>query len=297
MISVIIPTRNRPELLKNLVNLLLSFDLGPLEIIVVDSSDASKQISDFRNNPNVKILFTTLKSAAMQRNIGLDYVENSDYVFFLDDDVVPSYTYFADCLMHLKRKELVGVSGVAWNAHAEQRTFPAGSIGFFQKIFLLDSKRDGILLKSGVNIPVRNLGGTSQIVEWLIGCSGWKANFIGSTRFEPDFLGQSLGEDVIFSIRMGKKGHLLTDPSIVLEHFESEIERPDKKEFWRMWVVNRKRLIEVAEFGLKGELAFWWANFGQLIILTYSKIRNSNSQRGAVYGFFIGCIEVLRGKN
>lgn len=296
LISIIIPTRNRVELLTSLVCRLLSFKLEEVKIIVVDSSDAPEQTEEYLNHPDVRYVTTNVKSAAIQRNIGIELLANSDYVFFIDDDVFPSASYFDKCIRHLKNEDVVGVSGVAFNKESEPRVVPSGLIGLFQRFFLLDSKHDGIIMKSGVNIPVRSLGGESQMVEWLIGCSAWKARSIGSTRFEPDFQGQSLGEDVIFSIRMREKGSLVTDPSIILEHFESKIERPNKKDFWKMWIVNRKRLIDVAGFGPIGNVAFWWSNIGQLIILLYSKLRKSSSQQGAIHGFVLGCIEVLRVK-
>ena len=298
LISIIIPTRNRPELLSSLVTRLLSFGLHQFEIIVVDSSDATRQTPDFLSLSNVQYVTTNIKSAAIQRNIGIEHLSKSEYVFFLDDDVFPEHSYFDKCLLHLKREGVVGVSGVALNEEKSiPRVYPAGLIGLFQTLFLLDSKRDGVLLKSGINIPVRNSDGEGQKVEWLIGCSAWKVDLIGQTRFDQDFFGQSLGEDVIFSIQMGKKGDLVTDSSIVLKHLESEIERPKKREFWRMWIVNRKRLIDVAGFGILGNLAFWWSNFGQFIILLYSKFRNSSGQEGAINGFLQGCREILRVKN
>lgn len=297
MISVIIPTRNRPELLNKLISRLLSIEVNNMEILVVDSSDEPKLNPNFVNNRNLKYITTSIKSAAIQRNIGIEQLGSSEYVFFLDDDVFPEGDYFERCLAHLRSERVVGVSGVALNEErVSQRSMPKGLIGRFQIVFLLDSPRDGALLKSGVNIPVRNLVGEVQKVEWLIGCSAWKVKSIGETRFEHDFVGQSLGEDVIFSVRMGAKGHLLTDPRIVLQHYESEIERPEKHEFWRMWVVNRWRLIGVAGFGLAGKLAFWWSNLGQFVILLYSKLLKRSSQKGAIQGFLMGCREVLRVK-
>lgn len=298
LISVIIPTKNRPELLNSLITKILEFGLKSLEIIVVDSSDEPKQSLNLMHKPNVKYILTTIKSAAIQRNIGIENAKNSKFIFFLDDDVFPDESYFEKCLTHLKREEVIGVSGLAVSEeNLRPRVIPSGLIGLFQSIFLLDSKQDGVVLKSGINIPVRNLKGKHQAVDWLIGCSAWKVKFIGKTRFEQDFVGQSLGEDVIFSIRMGRKGQLITDPKIYLKHFESDIERPRKQEFWRMWVANRKRLIEVAEFGIVGNLAFWWSNIGQIIILFYSKLRNPRSQDGAICGLLLGCKEVLKGKN
>jgi hypothetical protein len=162
------------------------------------------------------------------------------------------------------------------------------------KIFLLDSKKDGILLKSGINIPIRDRESGISRVDWLIGCSAWRFNAIGQTRFESDFLGQSLAEDVIFSVRMKKKGKLVTNSKILLAHDESDIERPNRKDFWEMWVKNRYRLVSISNPGAIGQCFFWWANLGQLLILCYSKVRKRSYSSGSISGLVQGSLSVLR---
>jgi len=264
------------------------------ELIIVDSSDDDYLSDDLINTPNVKYSKTKIRSAAVQRNIGLDQIGDSSHLFFLDDDVAPESNYFEKCINILEISGAVGVSGVALNPNASVlRTYPEGSIGLYHKLFLLDSKKDGILLKSGVNVPVRDYSDNIFDVDWLIGCSGWLTKEIGDTRFESDFLGQSLSEDVIFSVRMSEKGRLVTVPSIVLSHDESEIARPTKAEFWKMWMVNRYRLVQVANFGLTGKIAYWWASLGQLGILCYSKAMKRMYQQGSIKGLISGTFAVL----
>jgi GT2 family glycosyltransferase len=264
------------------------------ELIIVDSSDDDYLSDDLTNTPNVKYSKTKIRSAAVQRNIGLDQIGDSSHVFFLDDDVAPESNYFEKCINILESSGAVGVSGVALNPNASVlRTYPAGLIGLYHKLFLLDSKKDGILLTSGVNVPVRDYSDNIFDVDWLIGCSGWLTKEIGDTRFESDFLGQSLSEDVIFSVRMSEKGRLVTVPSIVLSHDESEIARPTKAEFWKMWMVNRYRLVQVANFGLSGKIAYWWASLGQLGILCYSKAMKRMYQQGSIKGLISGTFTVL----
>jgi glycosyltransferase involved in cell wall biosynthesis len=294
LISIVIPTRNRPDLLKRLVETILRLKSLDLEIVVVDSSDLEKQSASLSQFAKVKYVSTRIQSAAVQRNIGLENLRNPDYVFFLDDDVLPSPNYFKQCLEILRKDGVVGVSGLAINTNRKTvRTKPQGVVGIIHRIFLLDSVREGIVLKSGVNIPVREVETGPQIVEWLIGCSGWRFDAIGDTRFEADFAGQSLAEDVIFSVRMSEKGLLVTDPRIVLLHDESVIERPNGKAFWHMWIKNRFRLIKVAEFGIKGLVAFWWANLGQLLILTYSRVRGKFYRVGSISGIINGALEII----
>ena len=294
MKSIIVPTRNRPELLNRLVNVLVPQLQEDDELIIVDSSDFGLLSQKLSSIPQLKYFVSDIRSAAVQRNIGLDHLGNSKYVFFLDDDVLPNVDYFEKCISAINNSNVVGVSGVALNPNSGVlRSYPSGLIGLYHRLFLLDSKRDGALLKSGVNIPVRDYLGNIYDVDWLIGCAGWLTEEIGNTRFESDFLGQSLSEDVIFSVRMARKGRIVNDPSIVLSHDESDVARPSKEEFWQMWMVNRYRLIQVANFGIFGNLSYWWANLGQFGILCYSKARGIGYQQGSIKGLISGSLMVL----
>jgi len=295
VISIVIPTRNRPDLLTRLVSSLESAIDIKHEIIIVDSSDFDKSSENLVSFKYVRYYRTDLKSAAIQRNIGIDKIENTDFVFFLDDDVLPGTNYFQDVLASFEDASIVGVSGIAISTkESKERRPPSGLVGLIMKIFLLDSKKDGILLKSGINIPIRDRESGKSRVDWLIGCSAWRFSAIGQTRFESDFLGQSLAEDVIFSVRMKKKGKLVTNSNILLAHDESDIERPNRKDFWEMWVKNRYRLVSISNPGAICQFFFWWANLGQLLILCYSKVRKRSHSSGSISGLVQGGLSVLR---
>ena len=294
MKSIIIPTRNRPNLLSDLIKTILPLLSGEDEVIVVDSSDLDLLSSNLEKIPRIKFKTSHIQSAAVQRNIGLNEIGSTNYVFFLDDDVVPDSDYFTNCIQALKISGAIGVSGLALkSSQINLRPRPSGFAGLFRRIFLLDSKKDGTILRSGISIPIRDSERRILEVDWLIGCSGWVAEKIGQNRFESDFLGQSLSEDVIFSMRMKKRGRLVTDSSIILHHHESGINRPSKEEFWRMWIVNRYRLIQVAEFGIPGVFCYWWANLGQFLILFFLKFIRNNQNSGSVKGLISGALLVI----
>ena len=240
--SVVIPTRNRENSLRNLVNKINKQTLIPDEIIIVDSSE-KKQFSYDDGDKSIKYLHTDKKSVAKQRNIGLSSVrENTQFLFFLDDDTNPESTYFEDMINTLMSLNAVGVSGIAINPGKIARVKPVGVNGFLKKISFLDSKYDGKLLVSGIGIPVRE--GESSIieVEWLIGCSCWDFQKIRSLKFEEDFMGYSLGEDVIFSVKARKIGKLFVNCNIALNHMELPQADPNVIKFYYMWVYYRFRL-------------------------------------------------------
>lgn len=275
-VAVVIPTRNRLSELRKLLNCLEKQSNPIFQVVVVDSSDGLEcQEVCARSTLPIEYIHTTTRSAAIQRNMGMDKLHSEvTHLSFLDDDVIVETDYLARLINDLEDHEGTGISGVALNPEAPAlRDKPKGIVGNLHRIFLLDSIQDGKLLASAINIPVRNYDGPIVKVDWLIGCSVWNFGKIRTLRFESDFKGQSLGEDVIFSFRAGKTGKLLTNPKVVIAHSESPVGRPDSEEFYQMWVKNRYRLISIMESGIRGKLAFIWANIGQSLILFYLLIR------------------------
>ena len=272
LINVVIPTRNRPDDLLNILKCLSNQSIKIGKVVIVDSSDehTSIDVSAFPDL-SVHVIKTEIRSAAEQRNIGKEYLGNSSkYIAFLDDDVSVDREYLARLVNLITLKKAVGVSGVAINLFSdERRQLPHGLSGLLHRGFLLDSNKDGALLPSGINIPIRKTSDENYEVDWLIGCSLWDSHQVAELYFERDFSGQSLGEDVIFSVRARKKGSLYVNPSIILNHFESPIGRADQTEHYKMWVINRRRLIQIMDGKFLNQIAFQIANLGQALIFIY----------------------------
>ena len=89
--SLIIPTRNRFNNLKNLFTT-INYHLKEFnEILIVDSSETlihKKINNNFQKNKNIKVI-KSKASTSLQRNIGLKkYNKRNKYVMFCDDDVI-----------------------------------------------------------------------------------------------------------------------------------------------------------------------------------------------------------------
>lgn len=282
-IGIVIPTRNRRGELERVLTCIKNQDIQIEEIVVVDSSDEYEPLPKWTNS-EIKLshIHTQIRSAAEQRNIGKRLINDKvEFLAFLDDDVLVEHDYASRLVEILVLSDAVGVSGVALNQKLSQRRMkPSGFVGLARRIFLLDSNRDGVLLRSGVNIPIRSDLDENIEVDWLIGCSMWRSGLISKLEFECDFKGQSLGEDVIFSVRARKIGKLITNPSIVINHYESPIDRPEKLVHFQAWVENRRRLINVMGEGITSRIAFQFANLGQALIFTFlGLIKGKNNFR------------------
>lgn len=288
MISVVIPTRNRIILLLGILSDLNVQTSMPLDVIVVDSSDDFIEIVSANYNFNLIHVNEIIQSAAQQRNIGVSLLNKStSIVAFLDDDVRIKSDYLERLCSNISKYNLIGVSGVALAKNESLRQIPNGFFGLYRRIFMLDSKKSGALLKSGVNVPIHRGCEALVEVEWLIGCSCWKFESIRDNSF-PNIPGYSLGEDVIFSASLRGLGKLAVDPSTVLVHLESEIGRPDTYLYWRGWINYRKMLLLSQPSSLVRTFSFWWANFGKaissLLLLPFFPTKHISTLRGILAG-------------
>ena len=134
-----------------------------------------------------------------------------------------------------------------------------------KKVFFLDSNIDGKLLISGVGIPVRKRNAGIIEVDWLIGCSCWDFQKIRKLKFEEDFIGYSLGEDVIFSVKASKLGKLFVNSSIILNHLELPQTDLDIVKYNYMWVYYRFRLSRYVDNKMIFYFAFYLSVLAKVI--------------------------------
>jgi len=299
LISVVIPTKNRSQELRSLLSDLKSqnFPLKQIEVIIIDSSDFKgdfEKENDFKFS-SFKYIHTKIQSSAVQRNMGIDIVsQESEYVFFLDDDVSPSRDYITELLSLFQDLDIIGVSGIAVSQTQEVRGSANLFAMLFRRIFTLYSNAEGSITAGGISIPVKPGDYELRKTSWLIGCAAWRRSAIGETRFETDFMGYSLGEDVLFSIKMSRRGTLITNPKLALKHIESSRGRPSQKHFWEYWMVYRWRVCKLHNSRqMKAIFFYWWASLGQLLILMCLFVLRRETHRGSIGGMMIGAVKVL----
>lgn len=292
--SVVIPTRNREVPLTNLLSKILIQTVLPSEIIIVDSSD-NIQVSYSEINKIIRYLHTNEKSAARQRNLGMINVEkDTEVLFFLDDDTNPSTNYFEKMLNTLISNNAIGVSGLAINPNKVWRVKPSGILGFIKRITFLDSKIDGKLLISGVAIPVRNKHLGIIETDWLIGCACWNFQEIKLLKFEEDFTGYSLGEDVIFSIQAKKFGKLLVDTDIQIGHFELPHVETNIVQLNSMWVYNRFRIKKYLDRKSTFNFAFFFSTLARIIYTFMGLPKKPYTGAKQILGITLGLVRIIK---
>jgi GT2 family glycosyltransferase len=262
----------------------------PNIIFIVDASDSFEDLTAEFPNVRVNHVHSKIKSAASQRNIGIELSLkaniNFDFIAFLDDDTLVDHRYFADILQRFKENlDFVGISGIAINKEIKhrQRSKITEILGI--------TGEAGSITKSLVNISPEGISSFGE-VQWLIGCSVWRRCVVEQILFESDFSGQSLFEDVIFSYRAGRIGKLGVDPKLRIVHTLSEIGRPDSRKHAFFWVINRYRLFQYSknEFSRR---KFWILNLTLLIVSAIRGIAQTH-QRARARGIFGGVLVLLK---
>jgi len=104
-ISVVIPTRNRPERVRSALSSLAQQTSPPAEIIVVDASDegfhdAKALANEFRTLP--LIFLSSSPSVCIQRNKGIEAAKG-DWIFLHDDDIELPPDHFQQLADHVAK--------------------------------------------------------------------------------------------------------------------------------------------------------------------------------------------------
>jgi GT2 family glycosyltransferase len=289
--SIVVPTRNRKEMLISLIKIINLEDKNLTELVIVDSSDRNVENEITILNKKINYVFTNIRSASIQRNVGVKLVSrDSRYIFFLDDDVKPDKDYFNSLLSTIKQSSAIGASGIALEPKFYSEVKSNFLTSIFRRLFLLDSKIGGSLLKSAVNIPIQgNLKEGIDIydVNWLIGCSVWDVKVFSKINFPVNFFGQSLGEDVLFSAKAKKFGKLVVNSKIILHHYMSDIQRPNNKEHYLMWTRNRfiiSKELKLSRFNIM----YHWANLGMFVNIFLNIPTKGAASLGSIKGIILG---------
>jgi len=199
LISVVIPTYNRYEKIKNCLNNLnyQRMDRNKWEVIVVD--DGSEQcvktfLNDLNVNYTLRFVYQKNSGPAVARNKGA-ILSEGQYISFLDDDCEPHDTWLENLEKILSPGVLVGgkiVNKLKNNIFAETSQL---LINFLCEVFL-----------------------NTHLLFFTSNYTIDKKSFFEAGGFNTAFR-YSAGEDREFSIRCNKMGYLLIyDPNLVIFH-------------------------------------------------------------------------------
>jgi len=225
-VSVVIPTRNRPENIEKLLNSVLKQTTNPKEVIIVDDSDDLKTKSLYHKMEttflckNILLKYTRGReknsSIGAARNIGVEQAKGS-VILFADDDVILDRHGIEQILNCYRRHpDALGVSGyISYFGRVDFFSNPSSIFpGFrsflfnaFRKVFSLPHMEKGkqrILHSGHVTFPYMLTEESN--VDWMSGIfSSYKAEVLRFFKFDERLIKYSLWEDVDLPSRVTRR--------------------------------------------------------------------------------------------
>lgn len=119
LISIIIPTHNRPDLLEEALESIANQSINSWEVIIVDDASSPPTDQDYiqkKYSSNVNVLrHTRSKGGALAKNTGIEAAQGK-YIAFLDDDDIYAPTYLESAIAILESNRTVSTlfMGVSW---------------------------------------------------------------------------------------------------------------------------------------------------------------------------------------
>lgn len=234
--EVIVCTKDRPTELRRCIDALRMQRQRPRRVVVVDSSTSLVEFMS-EELPFAILHLPAEPGLTHQRNIGLALLlADTDIVHFLDDDAVPDPEYIGEIAAAFDNfPSAAGVGATITN-------LPTHRPWLLERLFNLNSRRQGALLKSGVNILSFTGDGDRQ-VDWLSGCCmSYRLSLVRGMTFDERRRGNGLGEDVDFSSRARSRGPLIWAHGARVQHLQSMVNRDDAASVVRRGVANRWQL-------------------------------------------------------
>jgi len=243
LLSVLIPTLRRPELLRETLESVLAADPLPDEVIVIDgeaggsTAEVVAELQPASGMPALKVI-SSRPSVTHQRNEGIDAAEG-DVLVFLDDDVAVDPKLFATLAQAYSEDAIVGATGRVVEPAAHR-------IGGHQSLIrriLFTGVPEGFFAPFGYPRYIIDAE-RKRDVEFMPGClMSVKKEAARRIRFDEELTGYALAEDEDFSYRLSRAGRIVYLPDAVVEHKKTGFATANAREFGRKVVANRTYLF------------------------------------------------------
>ena len=290
-IALVLPTRDRPNLLHRLLTSVVSQEHQPDQIIVVNGGDTRLKttLNEFSELP-ITYVESQPPSLTRQKNIGVRSADQSmTLIACLDDDIVLGGGAL-EAMMEFWETAEADVGGASFNLQVKR---PATS--WAQSLFFVDNSKFGRVLPSGYNTPITSAQET-RLSQWLIGgATVWRRAIFRENSFSEWFVGSGLIEDVFFSYPIGKKHKLYVVADAKVQHLEPKRNVHSSFRVGKVQVINRIYFVKS-----NPDLSLpkcYWTLFGTLSanllkgLYTFNRHRVLKSS-----GNIVGLVQALTGR-
>jgi glycosyltransferase involved in cell wall biosynthesis len=272
-LALIVPTRNRPEILKKLLVSIENQSYQPDQVIIVDGSDQmiESQIREYIEK-KIKYIYCFPPSLTKQKNEGLRQL-NADITIVgcLDDDIELEPDAIKNLLEYWETNS-EGLGGSSFNIInvPPKKTL----ITLIRRFFLIDGKHLGKVLGSGFCSSLFPADADIEC-EWLCGgATVWRRHIFDTFHFDEWFAGWAYHEDADFSFPVAKKYRLVLIHSAKVTHNPPSFNPENLKHLGMMAVINRYYFVSKNK-----ELSiplFFWASVGEILINVMQSVLKLN---------------------
>ena len=285
LVSIIIPTINRTEKLKKLLNNIKDQNNNKIEVIIIDQSD-KKNTSEFIKDKLINYIWVPgIRNLSDARNYGIEYAKG-DYIGFLDDDLTLSDHFINRLFQTIKEKSFFVVTGIENEAYNNSYY-----IFLFKKIFYRGIFYDRRILYKGFKYP--EYINTNKIFG---GCTFYKKNIFDKIRYRknsPLFI----NEDTDFSLILKKRYNkdFFIDTRLIFYHdsetkpfYTTDIKIENLFNKLNQNIISSKILYKYHGKKFIDILALFWLNVGYFALMIYLifKYRNLKYLNISLRSFF-----------
>ncbi len=201
-LALIIPTKDRPGKLGELLDSIVGQSAACGRVIVIDGSESARETaSGFKTKLPIDYYQSPIPGQIRQRNLGISKLRSVDRLIgCLDDDLVLEPDAFREIITFWNsvRSETAGVGFNMVNV-------PCHRYSRIKGLFGLDHPQMGRVLESGMNTGITHV--TANInTQWLGGgYTVWRSDILAAYPQEILNTRWAVGEDLRFSYPVGKK--------------------------------------------------------------------------------------------
>ena len=289
-VSIIVPTKDRPHHLKNLLESIKKLNVKIGQILIADGSGSvSDIVCLYKKQLNIRWLKCPELGQINQRNYALNFVNsNTKIIAYLDDDLILHKNSVKNILDFWNNTKPTP-GGVSFNI---TNLCPQPN-NLLRKIFYMQLKPPGKVLASGYNTPIVNIKNDVKS-DWLLGgATLWRKDILFDNKVSKFSSNWAISEDLIFSYPISKKENLYVCSNAKVLHFDEEEIMTNDKIYLRSKLGVLRRYEFVCNNKNLYKSLFIWMILGQLIGYFYLLKNDFKKNIFAFCGTLIGLIKCL----
>lgn len=274
--SAVLVTKDRPRRAERMVEQIVAQTRPPTRMVIVDASTPQLALGEMWTAAACEagielVLRHSFPAMGAQRNRGVDLVE-TPITLILDDDVIVPPDYMERLLARWELHGLDALGGAVGAIHQGPHDPPHFGLveRLLRRIFFLSdvstSAPATTLRRSGkfreVPVPPQDV----LVSVFTNAAVAFRTDLLRSLRFDEQFTGYVYGEDLDFSVRLGRIAPILHTPTTWYIHDWAPGGRPNdemwyrrarQEAYFRLRLIDRSPLTLLA-FGLSisAEMAF-----------------------------------------